>query len=57
MTADLREYLGAHICKFTNRYLQHLIAAEGCPSPNVSFKCLPILLMVPTGVLLVVGAT
>lgn len=57
MTADWREYLDAHICKFVNWYLQHLIAAEGCPSPNVSFKCLPILLVEPTEVLVVMGAT
>lgn len=51
MTADLRDFLDAHIYKFINWYLQCSIAAEGYPPPNVSFICLPVLLMVPTGVL------
>lgn len=56
MTADLRDFLDAHIYKFISWYLQCSIAAEGYPPPNVSFKCLPVLLMVPTGVLVVMGA-
>lgn len=48
MTADWKEYLEACICRSITLYLWHLIAAKECPSPNVSFKYLPTLLMAPT---------
>lgn len=49
MAAGVKEYLEAHICSLSfGTCSKHVIAAEECPSPSVSFKCLPILLLVPT---------